>query len=323
MNIYSSIIIIVIIIVIIIFGILLFHKNSVDKYSNEPIDVVYTWVDEYDPERELYVPTDYFRYNNNDELQYSIRSLFKYCREWLGTIYIVVKDGQVPKFIDFSNPQIVLVNHSEIMPLEALPTFNSFAIELCIHKIKNLRNTYVYLNDDLFFNEKFNPTTNNGKIKVFINTNGNYYPKKATDKDRSFGKIVENTLYVVRELLKIDYTRGIGFCHAPSVCYKPWEIEIENLLISQGLWMPLVMYKNRKNGDMAVNGIFRNLYYSKKSNVKMYDIKDNYYDLTSNCDFYPKSNEQFFTINTIGQNCKKTFIEIIEKIYPEKSPIEF
>jgi len=44
----------------------------------------------------------------------------------------------------------VIVNHKDFIPEEYLPIFNSNAIELNMHKIKELSENFVYFNDDMF-----------------------------------------------------------------------------------------------------------------------------------------------------------------------------
>ncbi len=88
------------------------------------------------------------RYRDNDELRFSLRALEKFFPEH-GHIYIVT-DGQVPDWFQASD-QITLVNHRDLIPHSALPTFDSGNIESYIHHIPGLSERYFYLNDDVFF----------------------------------------------------------------------------------------------------------------------------------------------------------------------------
>lgn len=306
--------------------------------SNERIDVVYTWVAEDDPERDHYKKllgmTDNdtrYRYNENEELKYSIRSLFKHCSEWIGTIYIVVKDGQKPNFIDFSNSRVVLINHSEIIPKFALPTFNSNVIELCIHKIKNLRNRYVYFNDDFFLTTYFQPFKNN-KLNLIlkhdnrrdINIKGN------PNEPYNFQNAYMNTLYYTEQIFGKHI--NIYLPHTPSVCYKPWEKEMENILIENNLLVPTLSSKFRKNSDIIINNGFRTIFYLTKKNVKIVEWDEKMFSLTHNCsnnisniyDFINnnKNKPASFNVNIIGKICDTPFKNMMEKIYDTKSPIE-
>lgn len=131
------------------------------------VDLVYTWVDNSDPiwvKKKKYwqsvenCPIDCnsnCRYINNDELKYSLRSVEKYA-PWINMIYIIT-DNQIPKWLNTNHPKIRIVDHSEIIPKEYLPTFNSIAIEHCIMNIDNLSEYFLYANDDMFFAKPLTP----------------------------------------------------------------------------------------------------------------------------------------------------------------------
>lgn len=129
-----------------------------------PVDVVYTWVDSADPEwqerhREAVrasagedlnaTARSASRFASRDELRHSLRSVAAYA-SWVRRIHVVT-DGQVPDWLDTSHPKIRLVAHKDIFPdPSVLPTFNSHAIESCLHRIPGLAEHYLYLNDDVF-----------------------------------------------------------------------------------------------------------------------------------------------------------------------------
>jgi hypothetical protein len=82
------------------------------------IDAVYTWVnsdDELwkDQYRQVFKEEpEIKRFKSNNELLYSLRSIETFA-PFIKNIYIVT-NGQVPSFIDFTNPRIKLVSHAEI-----------------------------------------------------------------------------------------------------------------------------------------------------------------------------------------------------------------
>ena len=138
---------------------------------NEPdnaIDMVYLWVDGADPEwrkkRDALIGTVSSsrsencegRYADNDELKFSLRSLDLYA-PWIRRIFIVT-DHQVPSWLDVSNPRIRIVDHSEILPPEMLPTFNSVSIEHALIRIPGLGERFLYANDDMLFNRPASPS---------------------------------------------------------------------------------------------------------------------------------------------------------------------
>ena len=135
-----------------------------------PVDVVYTWVDGSDPEwdaaREQRIAglegtartreaSGRARFISRDELRYSLRSVHLFA-PWVRTIYLVTS-GQVPAWLDREHPGVTVVPHAEIMPAEALPTFNSHAIETSLHHIPGLAEHWLYFNDDFFVGRPIRP----------------------------------------------------------------------------------------------------------------------------------------------------------------------
>lgn len=133
------------------------------------IDLVYLWVDGNDPEwqarhnvatgkTKTIGPSEDCdgRYANNDELKFSLRSAQMYA-PWIRKIFIVT-DRQIPDWLDTSNPKVRIVDHTEILPPEALPTFNSNSIEHTLYRIPGLSEHFLYANDDNFFNRPVSPS---------------------------------------------------------------------------------------------------------------------------------------------------------------------
>ena len=95
------------------------------------------------------------RFVSRDELRYSLRSLHLFA-PWVRRIHLVTA-GQVPDWLDPDHPQVTVVDHAEILPPDALPTFNSHAIESALHKVPDLAEHFVYLNDDFFLGRPLGP----------------------------------------------------------------------------------------------------------------------------------------------------------------------
>ncbi len=139
------------------------------------IDLVYTWVNGNDPEwiakRNACIgkPTTDSkdgknckgRYEDNGELKYSLRSIEKYA-PWVRKIFIIT-DNQVPEWLDTANPKIQIVDHTEILPAESLPCFNSVIIEHHLHRIPGLSEHFLYANDDMYINKPVTPEDFFGK----------------------------------------------------------------------------------------------------------------------------------------------------------------
>ncbi|MQY07509.1 Exopolysaccharide phosphotransferase CpsY [Actinomadura sp. RB68] len=133
-----------------------------------PVDAVYTWVDGADPawrERRAAAlgervphPADggESRYRSRDELRYSLRSLAMYA-PWVRRIWIVT-DRQVPAWLNIGHPRIAVVDHRDVFTdADALPTYNSHAIETQLHHIDGLSEHFLYLNDDFFLGRPLTP----------------------------------------------------------------------------------------------------------------------------------------------------------------------
>ena len=135
-----------------------------------PVDIVYTWVDGSDPvwnaarEQRLSGITGtaqtressgQARFLDRDELRYSFRSIHLFA-PWVRKIHLVTA-GQVPDWLDTDHPMVNLVDHTDILPADGLPTFNSHAIETSLHTIEGLSEQFVYFNDDFFLARPVRP----------------------------------------------------------------------------------------------------------------------------------------------------------------------
>jgi hypothetical protein len=126
------------------------------------VDVVYTWVNHRDPGwRKLWTETvgtepeqeagdsrGLDRYMNRDELKFSLRSVAQYA-PWVRKVH-VVSNCAPPDWLDVSHPKIHWVDHTEILPAEGLPVFNSHAIESRLQHVPGLADHFLYFNDDFF-----------------------------------------------------------------------------------------------------------------------------------------------------------------------------
>ncbi|MBS43109.1 MAG: hypothetical protein CMH83_08125 [Nocardioides sp.] len=149
------------------------------------VDVVLTWVDGSDPawddarEARLAALTGATartressgraRYLDRGELRYGLRSLHLFA-PWVRRIHLVTA-GQVPSWLDTEHPGIHVVDHRDLLPDDALPTFNSHAIETSLHRIEGLAEHFVYLNDDFMLGRPIGPEalfTPGGQTSVFF-----------------------------------------------------------------------------------------------------------------------------------------------------------
>lgn len=133
------------------------------------IDLVYLWVNGNDPQWRAKhdavtgnTPTRKSldgkgRYAENGELKYSLRSIEMYA-PWIHKIFIVT-DNQKPEWLNTSHPKIQIVDHTEIMPGESLPCFNSSVIEHFLPRIPGLAEHFLFANDDMLLNRPVTPAT--------------------------------------------------------------------------------------------------------------------------------------------------------------------
>lgn len=132
------------------------------------IDVVIPWVDPTDKEWQA-SKNKFFKDLNNDKVdnsenrfrdwdnfKYVFRGIDKFM-PWVHKIYLITC-GQVPDWMNKeADDRLVIVNHSDYIPKEYLPTFSSHPIELNLHRIKELSEHFIYLNDDCFVINETSP----------------------------------------------------------------------------------------------------------------------------------------------------------------------
>lgn len=126
----------------------------------DAVDAVYTWVDgssetfrkdfaHHTSEAETDASSAR-RFRDNNELRFSMRSVTRFA-PWIRRVHLVT-NGDVPAWLDPHADRLALVRHDDIfIDPRVLPTFNSRAIELCLHRIPNLSRKFIYLNDDCLF----------------------------------------------------------------------------------------------------------------------------------------------------------------------------
>ncbi|HHX79160.1 MAG TPA: glycosyl transferase [Acholeplasmataceae bacterium] len=124
------------------------------------IDFVIPWVDGNDPEwisefnkyapetKRIDIDIQQTRYRDNGLLKYVFRGIEQHA-PWVNKIHFVTC-GQKPLWMNIESPKINFVNHSDYIPEQFLPVFNSHPIELFLHKIPGLSEKFVYFNDDSY-----------------------------------------------------------------------------------------------------------------------------------------------------------------------------
>ncbi|SHN52180.1 stealth family protein [Desulfovibrio litoralis] len=203
------------------------------KTANFPVDLVYTWVDGEDSAH-IALRNQYLRehaekkgemhedgvgkahFRNNDELKYSLRSVEAFL-PWVRNIFIVTA-GQKPKWLHEKHPKIKIVDHKDFIPEQYLPTFSCRPIEAFLHRIPDLSEHYIYLNDDFFFarpclKEEF--FTASGKPYLFLdwrNSRLDGYFSAKTPHAKSYTNVFN---FMSKKGLDIAKASGIVTAHVP------------------------------------------------------------------------------------------------------------
>lgn len=125
--------------------------------GEKPIDFVLLWVDgkdkEWQKQRNQYAGKESedmaeYRFRDWDLLRYWFRGVETFA-PWVNHIYFVTC-GQCPEWLNRNHSKLKLINHTDFIPKEYLPTFNANTIELNLHRIKGLSEQFVFFNDDMF-----------------------------------------------------------------------------------------------------------------------------------------------------------------------------
>lgn len=137
--------------------------SIVDEYKdeayNDDIDFVFPYVNFNDPIwRETYDSykegqgiwaSGEARYRDNGLLKYLFRGLEQHM-PWINKVHMLVSNkSQVPEWLNRNEVDIIC--HSDFIPAEFLPTFNSCTIEMFLPLVSNVANRFIYSNDDVLF----------------------------------------------------------------------------------------------------------------------------------------------------------------------------
>lgn len=167
------------------------------RMQQEPVDVVYTWVNHRDPEwaaafrqqglsdAQGQDATSLSRFHSVDELRYSLRSVSRNL-PWAERIHVLTNCA-APDWLDTGHDRINWIRHDSIIPSEYLPTFSSHVIESYLHRIPGVTARFIYMNDDFFLaapKEKAFFFGENGNSRAFLEDDGVVSgPPRPTDPD--------------------------------------------------------------------------------------------------------------------------------------------
>lgn len=216
----------------------------------EPVDIVVTWVDGNDPvwqaEKQAYSNKEgnvvtqgngLCRYRDWSFFRYWFRAIEQYA-PWVNKVYFVTQ-GHIPTWLNIDSPKLKIVRHTDFIPAEYLPTFNSNPIELNLHRIPGLSEHFVYFNDDVFLarpckvtdffeNGKpkccpvpipFIPHANQMAYHIFfgtyceVNQKNDFSTSIRLHPELWFSYLNFRHLHYVRDVLKNSYILGGFFSH--------------------------------------------------------------------------------------------------------------
>lgn len=233
-----------------------------------PIDVVWAWVDDNDPawreRRSSFSGSgqvaingdDPSRFNNRDELRFSMRSVAMYA-PWVRHLYIVT-DQQRPSWLA-EHPKVTVVDHRDIFTdASALPTFNSHAIESQLHHIEGLAETFLYFNDDVFLGRRVEPElffTSTMQSKSFVSPT-TIPPGPASPTDLGFYASRKNDRRLIEQIY--DRTMVHGYLHTPHALRVSVLDEMEQRFEAQ--WANTQRSRFRSPGDIAIASSLHHAY---------------------------------------------------------------
>lgn len=133
------------------------------KENENKIDIVFPWVDGSDP----FWRESKSRYSgspaDDDEVRFRDWGLLKYVFRgieqnlpWVRKVHFITC-GHMPDWLNTECPKLHVVKHSDYIPEQWLPTFSANPIELNIHRIPDLSEQFIYMNDDMFFVKPMKP----------------------------------------------------------------------------------------------------------------------------------------------------------------------
>ena len=331
--------------------------------KDDRIDIVITWVDGNDPawqKKRMVYKSDGAadvrpeRYRDFGTLRFLLRSIEKFA-PWAHHIYLVT-DDQSPGWL-IENDRLTVVDHRDFMPSEALPTFNSNAIEMNLHRIPGIAPKFIYFNDDMMLlsptvEEDFfvgdrpvdmlalqpvvanpdNPVMT-GILQSCALLLSRHFEKRANIRQQpgAYFHIGYPPMYFIYNMLELAFPLFTGFytVHGPSALlagtyHTIWEVEADAL-------MDTTMHRFRGGSDVTVY-IFREWeklcgHFVPRNLHRMFG----YAEITDDLDAFMKlikRRPKTCCINDTSKplsdydGTRQRVMDELERIFPEKSVFE-
>lgn len=202
--------------------------------KNSEVYIVVLWVDGNDPEwlKERMQYDNSIKNSGNLDSRFRDWGLMRYWFRgleknvnWYRKIFFVTW-GHVPEWLDTSHPKLRIVKHSDYIPAEYLPTYNSNTIEMNLHRIEDLSENFILFNDDIFvideIREEMFFRNDQACDMLWAKTMVNY------DLDGYVWHIVFNNMGIVNKQFQGGTNNLKNFRKWISVCYG--KKNIDNLL---------------------------------------------------------------------------------------------
>ena len=291
------------------------------------MDIVITYVNNLDAEWQK----DYEKYTNTPILEKRFRDwgTLKYLMRgieknmpFIRKVHLVVaRESQIPAWINRENVNIVL--HSDIIPVEYLPTFNCNPIEMHLHRIKGLDEEYLYFNDDFFPLKPLKPTD------FFNNGCGILGISRHMLALNMFKKICRNSNRIARKALSLK--PSLFFLRPQHICSPMLKSECEELYNKVKSDIAASMTLTRESNNLNQYLFLDYMYLKGKLRNKRLSKKHFSLGIASKSEmrkFLGNPTHSLVCINDVQMSEKsyidirKSLLETFEHILPNKSKYE-
>ena len=201
-------------------------------FMQSNIDFVVPWVDSNDSawqaEKAKHSPNKNSdasdkRYRDMNFLPYWFRGVEKFA-PWVNKIHFITC-GHFPKWLNLNHPKLNFIKHTDYIPQEYLPTFNSHTIIFNVHRIANLAENFVLFNDDMYLLNKVNA----GDFFVNNIPCDQALMRNMTPDSSHFGKILYNNMSVINkhfkkhDVIKKNFFKWFNLSYGIRSCFINWQ----------------------------------------------------------------------------------------------------
>ena len=320
--------------------------------EQEPIDILIKYIDFKDPNLNREGIKQIKKDEDNGELKYSLRSIFKFI-PWIRKIFILMPNEKVsflksPKEI---NEKIIYVKDKDLLGFDSE---SSTSFQYALFKLRNfgITDNFILMDDDYFIAKPIN------KDEMFYEEDGEIYPalitsdyyemnkdliiqqlnelkkKKQSDDPHSpigFYIIQKNSLLFLYKICGNDDIRYGKKLIEPAFSHNaiPMKIsdieEIHDYIRDYYDQAKIILFsKERSSYDLQYQTLYW-AYVKNKYNRRSYKISSEFYDLSQAYKVMGNT-KRLFVLNTSSRNYNQIFYirekEVLEKLFPTKTKYE-